>query len=104
MGRMKSVAIEEEAREASDTSRIDAFLEEAKGGYTVAQLQEAFDSVKDADHWKNPIDAIVDADRRDVLARAIPWYTGTTAEFHDLPDDPARLRVTAPGYYEGPCN
>lgn len=73
-------------------------------GYRPAQLSAAFDLVKDADHWKNPIDAVVDEDMMDVLAESIPYYTGTPATFFEIDDQPGKLRVTAPGYFAGPCN
>lgn len=84
-------------------AEIDAFLEEGKGGFTVEQLSEAFDAVKNEEHWKNPVDAIVAAEMRGVLEKAIPWYTGTEASFEDDAED-GYLRVTALGYYAGPCN
>ena len=84
-------------------AELDAFLEEGKGGFTVEQLSEASDAVKNEEHWKNPVDAIVAAKMRGVLEKAIPWYTGTEATFEDA-DEPGQIRVTAPGYYGGPCN
>lgn len=74
------------------------------GGYTHQQLDEAFDKVKDPDHWKNRIDAVVDADMRDVLDVAIPYFTGTAADFDDEDMEPGKLRVFADGYFAGPCN
>ena len=74
------------------------------GGYTHDQLSEAFDVVKDHEHWKNPIDAVVSADKRDVLTHAIPYFTGTAADFDDEGLDPGKLRVFADGYFAGPCN
>jgi len=83
---------------------IDAWLEEGKGGFTVEQLQEAFRSVQDKEHWKNPIDAVVDRDQTAVLDKAIPFMTGTPAEFEDVEGQPGKVRVTADGYFLGPCN
>lgn len=86
------------------TNEIDTFLEEGKGGFTVEELEAAFDAVKDGEHWKNPIDAEVGADMQDVLDKAIPWFTGTTAAFHQVEGKEGMIRVTAPGYFAGPCN
>lgn len=83
--------------------RIAEMLDAARRGYTDEQMQEAFDLVKDADHWKNPIDRIVDRKHVDVLDVAITWYTGMPAFFEDV-DDPAKVRVTCDGYFAGPCN
>lgn len=103
-GQAIQVDLHAEGGTGASTQEIDAFLEEGRGGFTIEQLQDAFDTVKDREHWKNPIDAVIDAGQREVLSRAIPWYTGTEAEFHAIEGDPCKLRVTAPGYFAGPCN
>lgn len=77
---------------------------EAQGGYTAKELSDAFDAVKDADHWKNPIDAIVERSMWDVLSYSIPYYTGTPADYDDVEGRPEMIRVFAPGYFAGPCN
>jgi len=83
---------------------IDRYLEESKGGFNTDELGAAFDLVKDPENWKNSIDAVIDAEKRDVVDRAIPFYTGTEAFFEDVTGQPGKLRVTAAGYYAGPCN
>ena len=103
-GQTIQIDLEAKSGTGDSSQEIDAFLEEGRGGYTMDQLERAFDSVKDQEHWKNPIDAIVDADQRNVISRAIPWYTGTEAEFTAVEGDTSKLRVTAPGYFAGPCN
>lgn len=80
-----------------------AFIEAARGGFSPAELDEAFDVVKDAAHWKNPIDAIVPRSMVAVLQHAIPYYTGTLAEFFDT-EDAEKVQVKADGYFLGPCN
>lgn len=85
-------------------AEIDAYLAASLGGFTHEQIREAFGMVQDEDHWKNPIDAIVDRDQVDLLARAIPYMTGTPASFDDAGCEPGTTRVTAPGYFAGPCN
>jgi hypothetical protein len=78
------------------------FLEEGRGGFTDDQIKAAFDLVADPDHWKNPIDAIIDRGQQEVVAVAISWYTATPAEFEET-DDPDKVRVIAEGYFNGPA-
>ena len=85
-------------------AEIDAYLAQATCGFTQAQIEAAFESVQDAQHWKNPINAIVDRAQIEVLTRAIPYYTGTPAFFDDVEGQPGKVRVTADGYYAGNCN
>lgn len=74
----------------------------------VAELSAAFDRVKNPEHWKGPIDAVVRvttgagaADMATIL-EAIEFYTATTGIVHDLGD--GRFRILAPGYWAGPAN
>lgn len=85
-------------------AEIDAYLKNNLGGFTSEQIEVAFTSVQDAGHWKNPIDAVVDRAQIEVLERAIPHYTGTPAFFEDIEGEPLKVRVTADGYFAGPCN
>ena len=85
------------------SEQVKTYLKDAAGGYSCDQLAAAFDTVKNAEHWKNPIDTTAPANQRDILERAIPWFTGTDASFTPT-DDPVIIRVTAPGYFAGPCN
>lgn len=79
-------------------SRIEEWLEKGKGGYSLDELNAAFDQVKNPDHWKQDIDAVVPSALRDVLVYAIPWFTGGgEIVFHDLSD--GRIRVVASGYW-----
>lgn len=86
------------------SQEIDSFLEQGRGGFTQGQIDEAFDLVKNEEHWKNPIDTVIPAEKREIVEKAIPWFTGTDAEFTEIDGQPQNLRVTAPGYYAGPCN
>ena len=79
-------------------SDVDKWLEERKGGYTLEELEAAFDAVKNKDHWKEDIDAVVPAEMEHVLTFAIPWFTGG-ADFSIRPEGEGRIRVTAPGYW-----
>lgn len=83
--------------------QIDEWLEKARDGFALEELQEAFDLVKDEEHWKNPIDRVVDESQIRILRAAIPWMTGTEAIFLPV-DEPGKIRVKADGYYLGPCN
>jgi hypothetical protein len=73
--------------------------------YTRAELSALFDRVADADHWKNPIDAVVDVagDRELVgIFQAVEFFTGSkpTAQAvrgGTLPG--CRYRIKAAGYF-----
>lgn len=69
-----------------------------------AILKGAFDLVKTSYDWREPIDTSVDETcefDRDVLARAIEFFTGTTAKF--VPRTAGGWWVKADGYRAGPC-
>lgn len=83
--------------------RIKSWLENAQGGHTREELDAAFELVKDKEHWKNPIDAVVDEGMVHVLTFAIPWFTGTPAEFEPC-EEAGKIRVRSIGYWAGPCN
>ena len=82
---------------AAQKAAIRAHLECASGGYTQQELDAGFELVRPEDHWKAPIDAVIPAEARDLVERAVPWYSGGHATFRAMPD--GRLRVTAPGYW-----
>lgn len=66
--------------------------------YTHDQLSAALDLVRTPGDWKMPIDAVIPADAdRDLIDSAITYFTGSSAEFTELPG--SRLRVQAAGYY-----
>ncbi|MBS7671297.1 hypothetical protein [Croceicoccus gelatinilyticus] len=89
---------------ASDHRKdIEEHLARARGPFTIEEIEAGFDAVKNAEHWKGPIDAIIDEDQKDLIGRAIPWFTGTPAEFFQT-DQAGKLRVVAAGYWNGPCN
>ena len=83
---------------------------------THPQIREAFERVQDETDWKNPIDkalrGVTIAEMNQILY-AVEFFTGTKANI-DLIDpseevtmyQPSRwnVRITAPGYYGGPCN
>lgn len=73
-------------------------------GFTQSELRTAFEIVQNRSHWKGPIDALVFPDLREVVAAAVVHFTGTSATFARSSANPSALRVTAPGYWAGPCN
>jgi hypothetical protein len=75
----------------------------------VSALSDAFDRVKNAEHWKGPIRAHVTVtDEADVetILDAIEFYTATagTATLVESTPIGKRYLVTAPGYWAGPAN
>lgn len=70
------------------------------GGFTRAELFEAFEMIKPDGNWKNPIEKFigpVSAHQIQAIHRAIEFYCGGGAKFQHL--GPHKIRVTAPGYY-----
>lgn len=61
------------------------------------EMLDAFNPVANKEHWKYPVDAVVDADQRDVLDQAIPYFTGSCAHFTEV--EGGKLRVQADGYF-----
>ena len=62
------------------------------------EKEDAFQAVQNKDHWKGPIDAVIDADKRKITTEAISFFAGGKGiKFTDAGD--GRLRVTAPGYW-----
>jgi len=65
--------------------------------YTQEQLHTAFSKVQNTEHWKNPIDALIDASDKDVTTEAIIHFTGSIP--HYTKSRVNELRVQADGYY-----
>ena len=70
-------------------------------GYRFEELAAAFDRVRDPRDWKAPIRSVIPAEERDVVEKAVRWFTGTTPAFEAAPGETDRLVVTAPGWREG---
>ena len=70
--------------------------------FRLDEVAAAFDRVRNHRDWKAPIRAVIHASDRDIVAAAISWFTGTTAQFHVHPQQPDRLLVEAPGQRLGP--
>ena len=70
-------------------------------GYSRLQLHPAFEMVADRKHWKNPINALVEADdaKLAIIAAAVPFFTGSLAEI-TKGRKRGTFRVRAAGYYE----
>jgi hypothetical protein len=69
-------------------------------GFTNQQLSDAFDIVKHHQHWKFPIDKVIDTQDVDelyLISSAIGYYAGGQATFDTTV--PGKTRVRAPGYY-----
>lgn len=53
-----------------------------ESGYSQNELKAAFNSVANKKNWKLPIDTQVpETANKDLIARAITWYTGSETEF-----------------------
>lgn len=79
------------------TQQVREWISAAMGAFTHEELTAAFDKVAPKDNWKGPIDAVIGLDDFEVVERAVPFFTGSAAEFEHLPDD--KVRVRAAGYY-----
>jgi hypothetical protein len=83
---------------AAQDRMIDGWLALGRGKYTTEQLNEAFDRVKNPEHWKMDIDCVVPKDMQDILLKAIPWHCGGGAiDFYPVDDE--SVRVVATGYW-----
>ncbi len=70
--------------------------------YTQAQLDAAFDRVRNSDDWRAEIDATLDITdaERDVITFAIIFFTGTSPLVARELDG---IRFMSEGYRMGPC-
>jgi len=74
--------------------------------YTQEELQAAFTKVQDKEHWKNPINAVVDASENLHLIReAVIHFTATVPTFDILKvtEEGTKVAVRAIGYQAGPA-
>jgi hypothetical protein len=70
-------------------------------GYTFAQLNGAFDTVKNKNDWKEPIDVVVGVELVGLVAASIEYFTATECKLTDLGDK--NYRVESIGYRRGPA-
>lgn len=69
--------------------------------FSEAEMKAAWELVAPAEHWKAPINAVIPAEKRAVVAEAIAFYTACEAVFAE--EEEGKLRVTAAGYWSGPA-
>ena len=74
---------------------------QALTGYRLDQLASAFDRVRDNRDWKAPIRAIISADDRTLVEKAVLWFTETAPVFAPAPGEFDHLLVVADGYRIG---
>lgn len=72
-------------------------------GFTEMQLHDAMTMIENKDHWKNPIDVVISTRFLTIARAACIFYTGTELKDTDVEDRADLSRVTAPGYWAGPC-
>jgi hypothetical protein len=80
----------------ADPERITGFRRE--------ELAAAFHRVRDAHDWKAPIAAEIPEAERQVVKKAVEWFTDTSPIFQALPSASGRLMVRARGYRLGPSS
>lgn len=73
-------------------------IEEVHNGFTILELDMAFELVKEPGNWKYPIAALVPAKFADACSAAIDFYAGGGAVVTQ--EMSGQVRITAPGYYE----
>lgn len=70
--------------------------------YSQDQLKMAFENVQNKEHWKNPIDCVIDNpgdENLECLREAIIHFTGSAPTFNRILIDGGKIHVTAAGYY-----
>ncbi len=77
------------------------------GLFSETQLSDAFDLVKNREHWKGEISAIIFPVEVELVQAAISFYTATEMKIvgsrHE-DGSPKMLIVSAAGYWNGPAN
>jgi hypothetical protein len=70
-------------------------------GYRLDQLASAFDRVMNPRDWKAPIRSVILTAERELVEKAVLWFTSSVPAFEPAPGETDRLVVTAPGYRGG---
>jgi len=70
-------------------------------GYRIEQLAGAFDRVRDPADWQAPVWAVIVADERPLIEKAVLWFTESEPVFERVPGSEELLVVKAPGYRQG---
>lgn len=67
---------------------------------TQGELSTAFDWVRNAEHWKNPIDCTIALSERQcaLVTEAVVFFTGSRPSIRRLPDG-VYVHVKAAGYF-----
>lgn len=86
----------------------DSYFEYRGKKFSVNEMSAAFDAVKNPNHWKDIIIAIIDEKDREVTAAAIVFYTATEMKIrsrHEIESTgEVKLVIEADGYWKGPAN
>jgi hypothetical protein len=72
-------------------------------GYRIEQLAGAFDRVRDPADWQAPVWAVIVADERPLVEKAVLWFTESEPVFERVPGSEELLVVKAPGYRQAPA-
>lgn len=88
----------------------EAMVKESTG-YEAADLNRAFNLVRPASNWKDPIEAVIPVNQKEIVAAAIEFYTATKPVFSPFlidryaskPVPEGFVRVVAAGYRRGPA-
>lgn len=70
-------------------------------------LLPVFEKVQNKEHWKNPIDAHIEAKDYGITDDAISYFTGTRINYAVVETggpNKGKIHIKADGYYLGPCN
>lgn len=68
--------------------------------FTQEQLEEGFKLVQDKEHWKNPIDALIEPFQIEIVQESVIHFTATIPVFKK---EGEKVRVKALGYRNGPA-
>ena len=84
-------------------------FEKVFGPYNHAELQTAFDAVKNPDDWRDKVDAWVEMEKVPVTKAAIAYFTSTEAKEEEARtqhrgiEKGVEVRLTSCGYRMGPA-
>lgn len=81
---------------------VDNLIKGPGYSFMQSELSAAFDRIANIQHWKGPIDAVIDADQLLVSQVAVQFYTATELTVTGSPEM-GKLRVQSIGYAAGPA-
>lgn len=73
------------------------------GPYSHEELQKAFDGIVNKDDWRDTIDGWVPISDAPVVEAAIAYFTSTQPVQEEKNEDLQTVRITSPGYRNGPA-